>query len=151
MQSQISPQEYVILKKETRDALHSIFGISRSGSTETITDTTGMGRIVSDGTTYKDLEILTFDRLLTFLGESTPEDNVHSLFTKVVQRLELPIKDLNEMYDNKPIISDLKTEEEKPVVKNESVDAVKCAKCEFRASTNKIMKEHFRNFHKDYN
>jgi hypothetical protein len=149
MIDQISTHEYIILKKETRDALHATFGIPQTGHTETVTDSSGKGRVISDGTTYKDLESLTFEKLLTFLGQADPEDNVHSLFTKVVNILEKPPVDLGIKIEN--AAKDIAAAEEKSNVENPSIDNVKCAKCEFRASTNKVMKEHFKNFHKDYN
>ncbi len=139
---QITPQEYIILKLETRNLLHSIFGIPKSGATETITDQSGIGRLVSDGTTYKDLEILTFEKLLTFLGEAKPEDNVHSLFTKVVQRLESPVKDIIAPVNN--VEEKVEESKESEIVKkvDPGIDGLKCELCPYATANVKALHMH---------
>lgn len=144
---QVSIHEFMMQKKETREALRATFGIPRTGKTETIVDATGVGRCISDGTTYKDLEVLTFEKLLTYLGESTGDDNIHSLFNKAVVKIESPMIVLED--PKEPI--ELPKEEVIETTEEPSKEGDKCAKCEFRTASRVAMKMHFGRFHKDYN
>lgn len=146
---QVSTSEYIKQKQETREALREIFGIQRTGKTETIIDAQGKGHVVSDGMTFKDLEVLTFQRLKEFVHDGTDDNNVHSLFIKAVNKIEAPKEDFS-----KNNVSSDEIPQEPKVVSEEKIEQPqsgdKCAKCEFRTASKIAMKLHFGKFHKDY-
>lgn len=130
MEDKLSVAEYMHQTREIRDMLSSVFGIPRTGKTETVVDATGKGICVSNGTTYGDLENLSFDKMVTFLGGATDTDNIHSLFIKVVTKLEdEPVKVKEEVYI--PVIP-------QPVVQNTS----KCEFCSYENSNPRAMRMH---------
>jgi len=147
---QISVPEWMGLKVETKMALAAIFGLSKTGFSQTVTDAQGHPNFITDGYTHKDLSVITFDRLLTYLGQADENDNVHTLFLKAIEKIEAPMVPL-EKFENIIKGEGVKEIELQEGINNKSIDAVKCAKCKFRTSSNKIMREHFKNFHKDYN
>jgi hypothetical protein len=71
---------WVSLPNEVRYKIRALFNIPMSGSTM-VND----GRIETDGTTYKDFESLTVEKMQTYLNEVSTD--FHKLFDKVVARV----------------------------------------------------------------
>ncbi len=139
---QVTPAEYIILKQDTRIKLHKLFNIPQTGVTETVTDATGRGIVVSDGTTYKDLEALTLDKLMTYVGGSDEKDNIHTLFVKAVNRLESEPASVETTFEHSSVT---------PGFIGPIPEGFKCEKCEFRSASKHGMKIHFGRNHQDYN
>jgi hypothetical protein len=130
------------VQAETRERLRKTFNLSRSGCTEVVDN-----QLITDGTTHKDLEALTKERLLQFckinMVLANNEENIFSLFEKVVKDLERQIKEEKELA--KPAPKEVKTTIE---VKNnadgtvtlmasttnkqvETINQLKCPQCDF--------------------
>ncbi len=155
MQDNLSIAEYMQQPRAIRDSLRQLFNLPRTGKTETVTDATGVGRCINDGTTYVDLSHLTFDKLITYIGESTPEDNIHSLFTKAVTKIEELHKKVGAI-SSPPPVAILPIEEKKvePVVVVEPPKVVdpndiqKCPYCAFQTMSLKALPMHMGRMHK---
>lgn len=91
---------------DVRERLRNTFNLSRSGCTEVVDN-----QLITDGTTHKDLEVLTKERLLQFckinMVLANDEENIFSLFEKVVKDLERQIKEEKELL--KPLPKEAKT------------------------------------------
>lgn len=59
----IYPQIWLSLPKETKEELIKVFGIQRTGVTEIVDQ-----RVVSDGYTEKDLEVISLDKMNEYIG-----------------------------------------------------------------------------------
>lgn len=166
LQDNLSIAEYMQQKRDTREALCAIFSVKRTGRTETVVDATGVGKCISDGATYSDLQAITFDKLVTYLGGADENDNIHSLFVKAVNKIEspmfvLPMPTVEDVPVIDKIVEETKVEEENKVVlpqADKKIDLhkmedtkTKCAKCAFETASKIAMKMHFGRFHKDYN
>ena len=71
---------WVSLPNEVRYKIRDVFNIPRSGST-IVND----GRIETDGTTYKDFEALTVEKMQKYLSDESTD--FHKLFDKVVAKV----------------------------------------------------------------
>jgi len=71
---------WVLLPNEVRYRIRAIFNIPKSGATE-VND----GRVVSDGTTYEDLKLLTTEKMQKYLVDDSSD--FHKLFDKVVAKV----------------------------------------------------------------
>ena len=131
MIDQITQPEWVSIKQETRHELRKIFMIPRSGSAITENDAMGKGHVISDGCTNSDLQALTTEKLIDYLGGAAVNDNVHTLLKEVVEKIE-------------------GIEVVKPVVPtNFPVSGkMKCEKCLFETASKFAMKMHVGKKHK---
>ncbi len=86
----ISMHTWTSLSSEQRGKIRMIFAIPRSQSTE-VHD----GRIVTDGTTPKDFEALTVEKMQSYVKSNV--DDFHKLFDLVVAKVQDEI-------EGKPII-----------------------------------------------
>lgn len=77
----LSMSMWVSLSSEQRNRIRTIFKIPRSGSVE-VQD----ARIVTDGTTPRDFESLTIQKMQEYLGDTSTD--FHKLFDKVIARVQ---------------------------------------------------------------
>ncbi|HWY36641.1 MAG TPA: hypothetical protein VNX68_18500 [Nitrosopumilaceae archaeon] len=144
---QITSGEWMTLKQSTRNALVAIFGIPRSGFAQTVTDATGHSNFITDGYNHKDLSVITFDRLLSYLQESKPEDNVHTLFLKTVERIENPpamVEIETVIKVEKEKVQEPKTYdyERNPFTEDPGPDGFKCELCAYATANPKALHLH---------
>lgn len=154
----ITTSEWMLQRKETRALLVSIFGIPKTGFGQTITDATGHGINVTDGYNHKDLSIMTFDRLLTYVGESQENDNVHTLFLKAVQKAETeptPIAEVVKVVDitikeSLPTPTVPLREERVEEKQDPGINGYKCDRngCKFATASRIALSMHIGRFHK---
>ena len=71
---------WVSLPIEVRNRIRVLFDVPRSQATE-VDD----GRLVSDGTTHKDFEAITIEKMQKYLNDTS--DDFHKLFDKVVAKI----------------------------------------------------------------
>ena len=71
---------WVSLPNEVRYRIRAIFNIPKSGATD-VND----GRVVSDGTTYEDLKLLTTEKMQEYLKDDSTD--FYKLFDKVVAKV----------------------------------------------------------------
>lgn len=87
MNTQLSVQDWLELPMDTRITLRVLFGIPRSQGSIVESD-----KVVSDGTTYKDLESLTSDKMAEYLTseeDGRPIGTFTDLFTGVLAKVDL--------------------------------------------------------------
>lgn len=145
----ITTSEWMMLKRETKSALAAIFGITRTGFSQTVTDATGHSTFMTDGFTHKDLAVMTFDRLMTFVGESLEGDNIHTLFLRAVDKIEVAPVEIE------TIIQKQEAPLPTPTVplrepKDPGINGYKCDKegCAFATASKIALSMHTGRFHK---
>ena len=74
---------WLSLSSETRQKLKILLSIPRTGGTEVVD-----GRVVSDGYTDRDLQVITLERLQELAGST--ESDFYKLFNQLVQNVENP-------------------------------------------------------------
>ena len=90
MIEQITQPIWVSLKLETRNKLREIFKVPRSSASETITDNFGVSHIVSDGSTNVDLQAITVEKLVEYVGSAAINETIYDLFKRAVAKAETP-------------------------------------------------------------
>lgn len=163
---QVTTSQWLLLKPETRDKLREIFFIPKSSCVEVVTDMSGIGHVMSDGTTHKDLATITVEKMRDYLGQelTTLDETFNSLFEKVVAKIEIPA--VVEMVAAVVIVADAPVcqpdvpcvEETKEPIKEEPVvdqpRTIECSickkiiKCKDAKFDHRIMLMHTRKYHK---
>ena len=82
----LSQPVWLHLPQETRSKLVSLFGLKRSGATETYMGRDSVVRVVSDGYTVADLLAVTTQKMQELLGSSSTD--FYSLFDDVVANID---------------------------------------------------------------
>lgn len=131
MIDQITIPEWVSVNAETRAKLRNILKIPKSGSTQTEIDAFGHGRVITDGCTHADLQNITVEKLVDYLGTAAVDENIHSLFKQAIEKVEqVP-------------------QQEVPTEVNIPKDnLIKCEKCEFQSASKVAVRLHFGRKHK---
>ena len=102
MTPQLNQTQWLELPVPVRDKLRAIFKIPRSGPTQTILGS--FGKAQSDGSTDKDVSVLSVEAMQAYLGNYGTDD-FFALFTQVLTRLdseqELPkiVEEATPIYD----------------------------------------------------
>ena len=141
----ITVPQWVSLKQETRNKLREIFKVPKSTHTEIVTDQYGKANVLCDGSTNVDLQVITTERLVDYLGGAAVNETIYDLFKRAVEKVETDIPNIIKKAPEIPKIepaSDIKADSK--VVGN----TIKCEKCAFESASKFAMRMHVGKKHK---
>lgn len=140
----VTTHQWLPLKKETRDKLAQIFFIPRTGMTEVETDNFGKSYVLSDGYTNSDLQTVTAEKLIDFLGGAAVNETILDLWKRAIDKVEMKTEIVNPV---EPLTVEEKQEIKEqilPDVKsmNTADNQLKCGKCPFVTGSARGLKIH---------
>lgn len=133
---------WVSVNSNTRDKLREIFKIPRTSHAEVITDSMGKGTVVCDGTSNVDLQELTVEKMIDFLGTAAIDETIYDLFKKVVEKIETPELIESTTIELKPSIEPINASSD--VLKEEQtiINVNKCPDCEYTHASKQGLRMH---------
>lgn len=168
----ITIHDWLPLKKETREKLQQIFFIPKTGMTEVETDQFGKAHVMKDGFTPVDLQVITVEKLVDYLGTAAINETIKDLWKRAVEKVEMltiPEEEFNKFLKEAERVADqpfIETQEEikekflkiynqvKPLVEkdielrkeikemNTADKQTKCDQCHFVTGSVRGMKVH---------
>ena len=157
---QVTTSQWLSLKASTKEKLRETFSIPRSSCVEVITDMSGIGKIMSDGTTHKDLSVITIDKMRDYVGQeiTTLGETFNTLFEKVIAKIEgdepKPIVEYSaEIAMETALAPEIQViKEEEKVVELRTVECPVCKKvinCKDAKFDVRVIKMHVNKYHKE--
>lgn len=135
MQDYITIHQWLPLKKETRDKLKALFYIKSTGMVEVETDQFGKATVKNDGFTNTDLQVITVEKLVDFVGSAAVNENIYDLWKRVIDKIELP----QQLIDEGSAVV-LPKEEIKTM--NTADNQLQCDRCPFKTGSARGLKIH---------
>lgn len=143
MLEQVTQPQWVSIKAETRQKLREVLMIPKTGHCETVTNELGVSHIISDGTTNTDLQAITVQKLIDFVGSAAVNESVYDLFKRAIAKIETPV-----VFEKPPVV--IVAEIKQEVVADSKVvgDTIKCSKCAFESKSKFAIRMHYGKKHK---
>lgn len=147
----ITIHQWLPLKKETREKLKEIFYLKSTGMVEVETDQFGKSTIKNDGFTNTDLQVITVEKLVDYLGTAAVNETIYDLWKLVVEKVEMPEKHfLDELKEPLKPVQVINPEVLPPheglpghaVPMNTADNQLKCVRCPFVTGSSRGLKIH---------
>lgn len=127
----ITIHQWLPLKKETKDKLKEIFYLRPTGMVEVETDQFGKATVKADGFTNTDLQVITVEKLIDFVGSAAVNETIYDLWRRCVEKVENPLTIKEEI-----------VQETKIVPMNTADNQLQCDMCPFRTGSVRGLKIH---------
>lgn len=134
----ITIHQWLEVKKETRAKLRQIFFIPSTGMVEVVTDEFGKSSVKQDGHTNVDLQVITVEKLVDYLGSAAINETIFDLWKRAIEKVENPLVEIPAIEVTKEQVA--KVEDGK--VMNTADNQLKCDKCPYQTGNKRALTAH---------